>query len=99
MRLALLGLLILLPTVARATDQDVFNRLIARLAPPVDLTKPYRPKVGCVCHDPSFEQGLARPGALLTDAMGNVRCGVPGFFPNGSIMNFFFCDLFELAGH
>jgi hypothetical protein len=41
---------------ASATDQQNYTKLIAKIAPPVTLGQPFKPRVACVCPPP---QGTA----------------------------------------
>jgi hypothetical protein len=49
-----------------------------------------------VCHE-SLE--FARPGFVLTDGAGLVKCGVPGFTADGTADAITFCNDFVALGH
>jgi hypothetical protein len=95
--LGLLGVLALgLPSASGATDQQTFARLIGKVAPAFALGQKITPKVACVCHE---SVQFARPGFVLTDGAGLVKCGVPGFTADGTADAITFCNDFVALGH
>jgi hypothetical protein len=80
---------------AVATDQDVFNKFIAKVAVSEALS-PFKPRVACVCLQATV--GLERTGYLVFEGNSIVRCSVPNFKPDGSIAGLLFCDTYAVVG-
>jgi hypothetical protein len=90
--LALLGAL---ASPARATDQDTFNKLIAKVAPTISFSTPFKPRVACACPDTSGNQ---IPGVL--SKLGSlVSCVMPGFDAAGALDATSLCENYVVLGH
>src|SRR5215831_13290569 len=83
---------LVLSASARATDQDTFDKLVAKaekLAPStVTLTAQFKPKRACFCLSDSLF------GVVATNPLkgaGPIGCAAPVFDGNGSIVTFSFC--------
>jgi hypothetical protein len=90
--LVLLGVL---ASPARATDQDTFNKLIAKVAPSLTLGQPFKPRVACACPDASDNQ----IAGVLTQGGGVVSCLLPGFTAAGALVSESFCENYVVLGH
>jgi|AmaraimetFIIA100_FD_contig_71_2634761_length_894_multi_3_in_0_out_0_2 hypothetical protein len=89
------GGLIARPAVA--TDQDTFNKLIAKVATTVVFGQKLIPKVACACHDGSVDEGKA--GFVETVGVGGtIKCGIPGFDATGTVQVVGECNPFEVLG-
>src|SRR5262245_20119338 len=95
--LAILAMLLGTVPVA-ASDQDVFTRLVERVAPEFFFFpgQKFKPKVACSCPN---DGASAMPGFVLTDAAGIVRCGLPRFDADGTVSALTFCNGFAVLGH
>jgi hypothetical protein len=72
---------------AFATDQDTFNKLIAKVAPTVNsLATNFKPKLACACVSNLL------PGVVALDSLGEINCELPGFAPDGSFGGFLVCN-------
>jgi hypothetical protein len=74
---------------AAATDQDTFNRLIAKVAPTFTAApgQRFKPTVACAC----VGSGPATAGFVVTDGSGNIVCGIPQFDASGTVLGYTFC--------
>jgi len=90
--LALLGALV---GTAHATDQDTFNKLIAKVAPSLGIGLPFKPRVACGCPDASGNQ----IAGVLTQGGGVVSCLLPGFDTAGALDATTFCENYVVLGH
>jgi hypothetical protein len=98
MRIGLLAVLAggLTAGPASATDQDVFNKFIGKVAvSPSSPFTSFKPRVACVCltASPDFE----RPGFLIYNGS-MVRCALPGFGVDGTLLFFSDCDTYAVVG-
>jgi hypothetical protein len=90
--LCVLGLAVLALTwggsAFATTDQDTFNKLIAKVAPTLaNLEENFKPKLACACVSSLL------PGFVVFDQVdGKLTCGLPTFGPDGSIFTLGFCD-------
>src|SRR5262245_50795025 len=80
-----------------ASDQDVFTRLVERVAPEFFFFpgQKFKPKVACSCPNDGTS---ALPGFGLTDATGILRCGLPRFDADGTLTGLTFCSGFAVLG-
>lgn len=90
--LALLGVL---ASPAHATDQDAFNKLIAKVAPSLSFGQPFKPRVACGCPDASGNE----IAGVLTQGGGVVSCLLPGFDAAGALVSTSFCENYVVLGH
>ena len=67
-------------TVLAATDQQVFQKLIDRVAPEVSFSK-FKPKYACAC----LTSNPPIAGYLENDGTGKIQCVLPTFDGNGKI--------------
>ena len=81
-----------------ASDQDVFTKLVEKVAPEFFFFpgQKFKPKVACSCPNDGTS---AKPGFVLTDATGIVRCGLPAFDAAGTVTALTFCSGFAVLGH
>jgi hypothetical protein len=93
MRYLLLAALLMIglsASPASATDQNTFNKLIAKAAPPIGvLTTPgnFKPKLPCIC---TADLSL---GFVAVDGTGHrAECWAPSFNPDGSLASESFCS-------
>jgi hypothetical protein len=96
----MLGLLIMLAVgftagPAAATDQDTFNKVIAKVAPSLGLGLPFKPRVACGCPDTSGNQ----IAGVLTQSGGVVSCLLPGFTATGALVSESFCENYVVLGY
>ena len=78
---------------AVATDQDTFNKLIAKVAPMSGQT-PFKPRVACACPSPIY----TTPGVVVNVA-GAITCWTPTFDASGALSGpFNSCDNFAVLG-
>ena len=97
--IALAALTVLLATKpVVASDQDVFTRLVEKSAPEFFFFpgQKFKPKVACSCPNDGTS---AKPGFVLTDAQGVVRCGLPTFDAAGTVTALTLCNGFAVLGH
>jgi hypothetical protein len=80
---------------AGATDEQVFNKFIAKVAPNFALPPP-KPRVACVCLDAS--PVYLAPGFLLTEFGPAVRCEVPSFAADGSTLSLTSGNTYAVVG-
>ena len=96
-----IGLLVVLAGALSAgsagatSDQEVFNKFLAKVAPNFAFPPP-KPRVACVCLE-APPVHLA-PGFLLTEFGPLVRCEVPGFAADGSTLSLTACDTYVVVG-
>jgi hypothetical protein len=77
---------------AFATDQDTFNKLIAKLAPTESsLVANFKPKLACTCVSGPVSSVIHKPGVVVLANSTDLDCGVPIFNPDGSLAGFVFC--------
>ena len=81
-----------------ASDQDVFTKLVEKVAPEFFFFpgQKFKPKVACSCPNDGTS---AKAGFVLTDATGIVRCGLPAFDAAGTVSALTFCNGFAVLGH
>jgi len=74
------------------TDQDTFNKLVAKLVPDAaTLAVNFKPKLRCTCNDGTFQHYGIRGVVVLQS--GTVSCGAPSFNADGSFSGFsLFCN-------
>jgi hypothetical protein len=89
----LAGGLIARPAVA--TDEDTFNKLIAKVAPTFVSGQKITPRVACAC--PNDGSSTVGAGFVLNDG-GNIVCALPSFV-SGTLFNFAECHNFAVLGH
>jgi hypothetical protein len=87
---------------AAATDQDTFNKLLAKVAPlESGLGQNFKPKAACAC--PNDGVNPARAGVLVSEPIvggkPDIRCAIPSFDADGKVFALTFCDGFAVLGH
>jgi len=90
-----LALLRVLASPARATDQDTFNKLIAKVAPSLGIGLPFKPRVACGCPDASGNE----IAGVLTHGGAVVSCLLPGFDAAGALDATSFCENYVVLGY
>ena len=83
---------------AVATDQDTFNKLIAKVAPLLTFMpgQKFKPTVACAC--PNTGSG-ASPGFVVNNGASQIVCGIPTFDASGTLNGYSDCSDFAVLGH
>ena len=94
--LAVLSLVLApLGATASATDQQVFDKLMKKVAPPAsDLVDKFKPRFACAC----MSDAPPSPGVILRDNNGKIFCGKLIFNGDGEFAAYFGCSDFEVIG-
>jgi hypothetical protein len=81
--------------VLAGTDQQTFNKLVAKRAPNESpLIDDFKPKVVCGC------VSNLNPGVVVLDAVGHLNCAIPSFNGDGSVSGLTNCNGdFVVLGH
>ena len=71
------------------------NKLIAKVAPTINFSTPFKPRVACACPDTSGNQ---IPG-VLSQSGGVVSCFLLGFDAAGALDAISLCENYVVLGH
>jgi hypothetical protein len=81
---------------AAATQQDTFNRLIAKVAPTFPIGPNVTPKVACACPN---DGSIPESAGFVVNTGGDIVCGIPTFDSSGSVLQINACHDFAVLGH